>query len=37
MTGPTGLDIVKALTGVGGWGTQITPDQSRVVRARLGW
>jgi anti-sigma regulatory factor (Ser/Thr protein kinase) len=34
---PHGLDIVEALTGPDGWGTQITPDETRVVWARLGW
>jgi hypothetical protein len=34
---PHGLDIVEALTGPGGWGTQATPGGSRVVWARLAW
>jgi anti-sigma regulatory factor (Ser/Thr protein kinase) len=34
---PHGLDIVEALTGKDGWGTEITPDQTRVVWARLEW
>lgn len=32
-----GLDLVEALTGEGGWGTEITPDVTRVVWARLEW
>ena len=34
---PHGLDIVEALTGPDGWGTEITPDRTRVVWARLAW
>jgi anti-sigma regulatory factor (Ser/Thr protein kinase) len=34
---PHGLDIVEALTGPGGWGTQTTRDGGRVVWARLTW
>ena len=34
---PHGLDIVEALAGKDGWGTETTPDQTRVVWARLGW
>jgi hypothetical protein len=34
---PHGLDIVEALTGPDGWGTEITPDETRVVWARLEW
>jgi hypothetical protein len=32
-----GLDIVEALTGPDGWGTEVTPDETRVVWARLEW
>jgi len=32
---PHGLDIVEALTGPDGWGTERTPDGGRVVWARL--
>jgi anti-sigma regulatory factor (Ser/Thr protein kinase) len=32
---PHGLDIVQALTGPDGWGTQRTPDDSRIVWATL--
>ena len=32
---PHGLDIVEALTGPDGWGTERTPDATRVVWARL--
>ena len=34
---PHGLDIVQALTGPDGWGTERTPDGTRVVWATLGW
>ena len=34
---PHGLDIVEALTGTDRWGTEITPDQTRVVWVRLEW
>jgi histidine kinase-like protein len=34
---PHGLDIVAALTGPGGWGTETTGDGGRVVWARLSW
>jgi anti-sigma regulatory factor (Ser/Thr protein kinase) len=34
---PHGLDIVEALTGPGGWGTQTTGDGGRFVWARLTW
>jgi hypothetical protein len=34
---PHGLDVVEALTGADGWGTQVTPDETRVVWARLDW
>jgi anti-sigma regulatory factor (Ser/Thr protein kinase) len=34
---PHGLDIVQALTGPGGWGTESTPDDTRVVWATLQW
>ena len=34
---PHGLDLVEALTGKDGWGTETTPDAARVVWARLGW
>jgi anti-sigma regulatory factor (Ser/Thr protein kinase) len=34
---PHGLDIVQALTGPGGWGTQAAGDGGRVVWARLAW
>jgi hypothetical protein len=32
---PYGLDIVKALTGPGNWGTETTSDGDRIVWARL--
>jgi anti-sigma regulatory factor (Ser/Thr protein kinase) len=34
---PHGLDIVEALTGPDGWGTEITADETRVVWAKLKW
>jgi serine/threonine-protein kinase RsbW len=34
---PHGLDIVEALTGPDGWGTERTPGDARVVWARLAW
>jgi histidine kinase-like protein len=34
---PHGLDVVEALTGPGGWGSEVTADQSRVVWAQLAW
>ena len=34
---PHGLDIVQALTGPGGWGTQACGDGHRIVWARLSW
>ena len=34
---PHGLDIVEALTGPGGWGTQRTPAGARIVWATLQW
>ncbi len=34
---PHGLDIVAALTGADGWGTEMTGDGGRVVWARLSW
>ncbi|MGH3187549.1 MAG: ATP-binding protein [Streptosporangiaceae bacterium] len=34
---PHGLDIVAALTGPGGWGTQTAGDGGRIVWARLTW
>jgi anti-sigma regulatory factor (Ser/Thr protein kinase) len=34
---PHGLDIVEALTGPSGWGTQTTGDGGRFVWARLTW
>jgi anti-sigma regulatory factor (Ser/Thr protein kinase) len=34
---PHGLDIVEALAGPDGWGTEIIPDETRVVWARLEW
>jgi hypothetical protein len=34
---PHGLDIVEALTGPDGWGTERAPDDTRVVWATLGW
>jgi anti-sigma regulatory factor (Ser/Thr protein kinase) len=32
---PHGLDVVEALTGPDGWGTELTSDRGRVVWARL--
>jgi hypothetical protein len=34
---PHGLDIVAALTGPGGWGSEQAPGNSRVVWATLEW
>ena len=34
---PHGLDIVQALTGPDGWGTDRTPGDTRVVWATLQW
>lgn len=34
---PHGLDIIGALTGPGGWGTQVTGTGGRMVWARLTW
>jgi anti-sigma regulatory factor (Ser/Thr protein kinase) len=34
---PHGLDIIAALTGPGGWGTQPTGAGGRIVWARLSW
>jgi hypothetical protein len=34
---PHGLDIVAALTGPGGWGTEPAGDGGRIVWARLTW
>ena len=34
---PHGLDIIEALTGPDGWGTQMTSAGGRVVWARLPW
>jgi two-component sensor histidine kinase len=34
---PHGLDIVQALAGPDGWGTQQTPDDTRIVWATLQW
>jgi anti-sigma regulatory factor (Ser/Thr protein kinase) len=34
---PHGLNIVEALTGPSGWGTQTTGDGGRFVWARLTW
>jgi histidine kinase-like protein len=34
---PHGLDIIQALTGQGGWGTQVTGTGRRIVWARLSW
>jgi anti-sigma regulatory factor (Ser/Thr protein kinase) len=34
---PHGLDIVQALTGQDGWGTNATGNGSRVTWARLSW
>jgi hypothetical protein len=34
---PHGLDIIQALTGPNGWGTQATGTGGRIVWARLSW
>jgi anti-sigma regulatory factor (Ser/Thr protein kinase) len=34
---PHGLDIIQALTGPGGWGTQVTGTGERIVWAELSW
>jgi anti-sigma regulatory factor (Ser/Thr protein kinase) len=34
---PHGLDIIQALTGPDGWGTQVTGTGTRIVWARLTW
>ncbi len=34
---PHGLDIVEAMTGPDRWGTERTPDNTRVVWATLEW
>jgi len=34
---PHGLDIVQALTGDDGWGSQTTGTGGRLTRARLSW
>ena len=34
---PHGLDLVQALTGAGGWGTQATGTGGRITWARLSW
>ena len=34
---PHGLDIIQALTGPGGWGTQPVGTGGRIVWARLSW
>ena len=34
---PHGLDIVEALTGPDGWGTETTGDGGRLVWVRLSW
>jgi len=34
---PHGLDIVEALTGPGGWGTEAASDGGRIVWAGLTW
>jgi two-component sensor histidine kinase len=34
---PHGLDIVQALTGPDGWGTERTPDGTRIMWAALHW
>jgi hypothetical protein len=34
---PHGLDIVEALTGADGWGTEPAGDEGRAVWARLSW
>jgi hypothetical protein len=34
---PHGLDIIAALTGQAGWGTQVTSSGGRITWARLSW
>ena len=34
---PHGLDIIQALTGQDGWGTQVTSTGGRLTWARLSW
>jgi len=34
---PHGLDIIEALAGPDGWGTERTPEDGRIVWARLTW
>jgi hypothetical protein len=34
---PHGLDIIQALTGPNGWGTQVTGTGERIVWAELSW
>jgi serine/threonine-protein kinase RsbW len=34
---PHGLDIIQALTGQDGWGTQVTSTGGRIVWARMSW
>jgi anti-sigma regulatory factor (Ser/Thr protein kinase) len=34
---PHGLDIIQALTGPDGWGTQVTGTGGRIVWAELSW
>ncbi len=34
---PHGLDIIEALTGPDGWGTQVNGTRGRIVWARLSW
>lgn len=34
---PHGLDIVQALSGPDGWGTERTPDDTRIMWATLQW
>ena len=34
---PHGLDIIQALTGPDGWGTQVTDTGGRIVWAQLTW
>jgi hypothetical protein len=34
---PHGLDMIQALTGTGGWGTQATSNGHRLTWARLSW
>jgi hypothetical protein len=34
---PHGLDIIQALTGPDGWGTQVTDTGGRIVWAQLSW